>query len=131
MHTQQDDIIKMIDDEISGINADCSVDLNGHTYKMHLLTKQEERKSRELVPQDMASLIDMFGDATLPTLSMALDTIDGHNIDNLFPADTGGRKKLLEWLDNKPTSFLNTLWFAYIELKEKHREAMKNVVPLS
>lgn len=144
---QQHDLLQRIDDELKGLPATRDITIGGHTYGVKVLDRSEESYSKTLIPAE-ANLIQALSDTSAPVLAVALRSIDGTPVEDIFgavPDDATAeqreqasndlvrfrRLQIKEWLCAKPGVFIQKLWLEYLDLKSDAEEALESLDPLS
>lgn len=145
--SRKHELLATINRELSGIATTGTAEIGGHKYGLVVLNRAEESYAKTLFTDD-TNFVQYFSDTSLPTLSVALRSIDSVTVEELFgdvPDDTAEterpktdddktrlvRTNVRNWLASKPGPFVNQLWLTYIELKGKVHEALGELGPLS
>lgn len=138
---EKHELIARIDAAISGIPTNEPVDVAGHSWGLHILDRFEEAESKTYVPSD-AALLQALTDTSLQQLTLAVQSIDGVRVEDLFPApatlaDAAERRRVSrtafqQWLGHLPGTVSTALWMAYLDLKDRSRKALEGLSgPLS
>lgn len=141
-------VLAMLDAELAGIRVADTVDVAGHKFGLKVLERHEESYARSLFPPN-TSVLQAFSDQSLPVLAVALQSVDGVRVEELFTpgdkldnetlkmiqTDDGllrwRREAALQWLNDKPGTFVEELWHQYMELKRKSQQLLEDMRPFS
>lgn len=143
-------LLEQIRNEVMGIPMTETVTVAGHRFVIKLLTRGEEYAAKALIPEG-TNLVQLMTDTGLPALAMALQSVDGVSIEELFGAlpedmkpeerqrllddpiqrQRWTRTQVMDWLGSLPGPCTFGLSAAYTDLTLKAKAALENISPLS
>lgn len=131
-------LLMEIESNIEGLNRTTDVTLGDHVFTLKLLSRGQETKARGMVEAE--NILAAFADSNVPQLAYAITHVNGTPETDLFvPVSDEDReaseadprrwraRQMVDWLDNRPTNVVETLWQAYLALKDKVTAAMKEM----
>lgn len=127
-----------LEQQLSGIRKTTEVKLAGKTWKLRVLDRKEEMMAQDLVQSE--SIIAAFANSTVPQLALALESVDGVSVKELFEPDTPEDRKthqanpelwtgmqVAAWLADQPTTFVTTLWQGYLSARQSSMKSLEEM----
>jgi hypothetical protein len=141
-------LLDKIELELSGVNVTHPVEIGGHKYGMATLDGGEESLARSLVTvTDDTPMWHALTDTTVPTLAVALRSIDDTPIEAIFKlADNASDddrvsatsdekrwrcKQVMGWIAGRPNTFVKAMMTGYAQIQQDSQKALGDLKDLS
>lgn len=140
--TSKNALLSKIESELTGVRVIEPVTIGKHRYGLATLDTGEESLARGLVPEN-TPLWQAVSDNSLQVLSVALRSIDDTPVESLFAltddmtADERSAalvdekrwraRQIMDWLRERPGTFVRTLWTAYLGMLERSNKALEEL----
>lgn len=127
--TPQHAVLARLETDLTGVRTLDVVEVGSHKFGFSTLTRAESALARSLVTEVSDNILQAFADSFAPKMAMALASIDGIAVEELWPLPAerpeNPRKwraeQVLTWLRAQPDQFVSMLWERYSDLQDAQR----------